>query len=910
MRRVFSCVLVATIVINSMNQLVVSAFNEESNTSQFIESSINQEGSSEITEDNLKEESYKENSEQNYDATEINKEQIEEINEKQIEEMNKGQIEGIKEDVELYVEDNKYEKIKELVNQFYLGFNGREADTDGLNYWSSLIYKNEITVADVILQFINSDEFKSKNYSNKDYVQVLYKSLFNREADSDGLKYWVNILDSGNSKNFVLASNFNSGEFQSILDSIGLNNRGSINLDLTDRKGDVKSFINGLYIGFYNREGDDGGINYWAEEIIYNRNTVAQVVQYFITNEEFKSKNYSDKEYINVLYKALFGREADESGLNYWVEQLRLGEHRQFILYNLFNSDECKDRMTNIGIKNIGQVKMPTVHDKVNSLVDQLYKGFYGRSGDKSGIDYWSNLIISGEKTIADVVEIFVNSSEMKDKNYSDKQYIEVVYRALLRREVNSKELDYWTDILKSGNSRKFVLSSNFNSEECQSILNRIGISNKGNIKIDLIDRKGEVKDIINDLYKGFYNREGDDGGLNYWSEEIIYNRNTVAQVVERIINSDEFKSKNYSGEEYVKVLYKGLLGREADTSGLNYWLSQLINGKSEKYVLSAMFNSTEFKSKLQNIGITNIGEIKLSNNDTQETIAKARVRVSALNLREEPSQKSKVLTVLKAGDLITVIGRIKGDLTYYRVQYVDNGKIYSGYVSITLSSGNSVDVFQDNANNEFLGVLSEKYESNGDPGRVSDTPGDYGGKSYGAWQFSSKMGSLDSFVNWLKDRNISFYNKLIEARKLDGNTNCGENFDKAWKEIARDHYNTFYTLQQTYVKENNYDKLVNRLLKVGNFSDVLSSFSARNVIWSTVVQHGVTGAYNIISPLKNITDVEEFITAVYAERGRTDENGILVYFKSSSIAVQQSVAKRFVNEKNEAIKLYRYSKN
>ena len=59
MRRVFSCVLVATIVINSMNQLVVSAFNEESNTSQFIESSINQEGSSEITEDNLKEESYK-----------------------------------------------------------------------------------------------------------------------------------------------------------------------------------------------------------------------------------------------------------------------------------------------------------------------------------------------------------------------------------------------------------------------------------------------------------------------------------------------------------------------------------------------------------------------------------------------------------------------------------------------------------------------------------------------------------------------------------------------------------------------------------------------------------------------------------------------------------------------------------
>ena len=897
MKRVFSCALVAIIVANSMNILIASALNEDSDTSQFIESTINQESN------------YVDKSEQDSLQEGLIDEIEPNIPQKEVEE-NQERVEENNKIIEVHNDDRKYELIEELVSQFYVGFNGREADDDGLNYWASLIYENEITVADVILQFINSDEFRSKNYSNEDYVQVLYRSLFNRDADTDGLNYWVSVLKGGNSKNFVLASNFNSSEFQSILDNIGINNKGNIKLDLIDRKGDLKSIINDLYRGFYNREGDEAGLNYWADEILYNRNTVAQVVEYFINNDEFKSKNYSDKEYINVLYKALFGREADESGLNYWVEQLHLGEHRQFILYNLFNSDECKTRMTNIGIKNIGQVKMPTVNDKVKLLVDQLYKGLYGRSGDELGIDYWSNLITSGEKTISEVVEIFVNSSEMKDKNYSDKQFVQAIYRALLRREANSKELNYWVDMIKIGNSRKFVLASNFNSEECQSILNRIGLSNKGNIKLDLIDRKGEVKDIINTLYKGLFNREGDESGLNYWSEEIIYNRNTVAQVVEGLINSNEFKSKNYSGEEYVKVLYKALLGREADTSGLNYWLSQLINGKSERYVLAAMFNSNEFKDKLQYVGIKNIGEIRLSTNDTKETVAKARVRVSAINLREQPSQNSKILTQLKSGNLVTVLGRIKGDLTYYKVQYVNNGKIYTGYVSITLSSGNSLEIFEDNVNNEFLGVLSEKYESNGDPGRVSDTPGDYGGKSYGAWQFSSKMGSLDSFVNWLKGRNTSFYNKLMDARKLDGNTNCGENFDKAWKEIARDHYNTFYTLQQTYVKENNYDKLVNRLLKVGNFSNVLSSFSARNVIWSTVVQHGVSGAYNIIAPLKNITDVEEFITAVYAERGRTDANGILVYFKSSSIAVQQSVAKRFVNEKNEAIKLYRYSIN
>ncbi len=754
----------------------------------------------------------------------------------------------------------------------------------------------------------------------------------------------------------------NEGEIQEQIKVVEETNEDEIQEQEVDTRVEqkyenIKSLVSQFYLAFHNRNADEDGLNYWSNEIYNSKQTVSQVLLNFIYSDEYDMKNKSNSDYVIDLYEGLYNRYPDNSGLSYWVNELNLGENRVNILSNVFNSNEFQGRLNDIGIKNKGEITYINDNGKVKFLVNQFYKGLFNRTSDEDGLNYWTNEIVESKYTVAQVLEIFINSDEFISKKYNNKQYVECLYKTLLGRDADKEGLNYWTSILESGNSKEFVLANNFQSKEFQSRLDEIGIKNKGSINIDITDRKGDVKSLINNIYIGIYGRTVDEDGANYWSDVIVYKKQTMAQVILEFINSQEFKSKNYSGEQYVKVLYKALLGRDADIDGLNYWLSQLINGKTERYVLSHMFNSNEFKGKLNEIGITNIGEItlstndtketvakarvrvsainlreqpsqnskiltqlksgnlvtvlgRISTNDTKETVAKARVRVSAINLREQPSQNSKILTQLKSGNLVTVLGRIKGDLTYYKVQYVNNGKIYTGYVSITLSSGNSLEIFEDNVNNEFLGVLSEKYESNGDPGRVSDTPGDYGGKSYGAWQFSSKMGSLDSFVNWLKGRNTSFYNKLMDARKLDGNTNCGENFDKAWKEIARDHYNTFYTLQQTYVKENNYDKLVNRLLKVGNFSNVLSSFSARNVIWSTVVQHGVSGAYNIIAPLKNITDVEEFITAVYAERGRTDANGILVYFKSSSIAVQQSVAKRFVNEKNEAIKLYRYSIN
>ncbi|MGL4570186.1 MAG: SH3 domain-containing protein [Clostridium sp.] len=328
---------------------------------------------------------------------------------------------------------------------------------------------------------------------------------------------------------------------------------------------------------------------------------------------------------------------------------------------------------------------------------------------------------------------------------------------------------------------------------------------------------------------------------------------------------------------------------------------------KDKKYYLNPNGDMVTGKKKIDNklYEFNSDGSLK---GEVHNKVAKGKLRNYTMNLREKPSLQSRVLTKMAPGSKLEILDKVKGDLTYYKVEYVSDNKTYSGYVSSDLNGASVVDIYDDNENNEFLGVLSEKYESNGNPGCISSGVGDYGGKSYGAWQLSSSLGSLDGFVNWLKGENNAFYKKLTDARKLDNGSNCGKNFDKAWKELATNDYNDFYNLQHKYTKENFYDDLVNRLLKTEDFKGMLSSFAVRNVLWSTAVQHGGYGAFRLISPLPYNTGVENFITSVYSERGRKNSDGNLVHFPNCSKAVQKGVASRYLREEEEAIRMYENS--
>lgn len=194
------------------------------------------------------------------------------------------------------------------------------------------------------------------------------------------------------------------------------------------------------------------------------------------------------------------------------------------------------------------------------------------------------------------------------------------------------------------------------------------------------------------------------------------------------------------------------------------------------------------------------------------------------------------------------------------------------------------------------LGTLSARYESNGDPGTVSTGNGDIGGVSYGSYQMSTASGSAGQFVG-----NSPYAG---EFASLQPGTS---EFSDKWREIAARDPAGFQAAQHEYIKENYYDVQSSQLQQDLGLDPNQHSNALQQVIWSTSVQHG---AYtDIVQEALAGRDVgklsdTDLINAIYAERGRTDENGTLVHFSGSSYDVQQGVANRFRNENTDALSL------
>ena len=113
-------------------------------------------------------------------------------------------------------------QIEAYVKRCYTQILGRSGDSDGINYWTTLIQNGQSRPVDVAKSFVGSREFSLKQLNNTEFVKVMYRAFMGREYDTGGLNYWVNQMNRGMSKNEVLNNFANSKEFSLIMNSMGV----------------------------------------------------------------------------------------------------------------------------------------------------------------------------------------------------------------------------------------------------------------------------------------------------------------------------------------------------------------------------------------------------------------------------------------------------------------------------------------------------------------------------------------------------------------------------------------------------------------------------------------------------------------------------------------------------------------
>jgi len=85
------------------------------------------------------------------------------------------------------------------VQQLYIAYFGRPADTTGQNFWAGVIDAANGNIAAVQAGFSSSTESQALygNKSNIDKVTAIYLNTFGRQPEAAGLTFWVNQLETG-----------------------------------------------------------------------------------------------------------------------------------------------------------------------------------------------------------------------------------------------------------------------------------------------------------------------------------------------------------------------------------------------------------------------------------------------------------------------------------------------------------------------------------------------------------------------------------------------------------------------------------------------------------------------------------------------------------------------------------------
>ncbi len=240
--------------------------------------------------------------------------------------------------------------VNAFVSRLYEVTLDREADSGGLAYWADRINSGNETGISVAYNFIFSEEFQSKDCSNEDYIDYMYMAFFGRNSDSAGKAYWVNLMDSGVSREAVFEGFSNSDEFYDICNEYGIvagtyiTGRDAV---MTAR---VNLFVNRLYTIILGRTCDKDGMAYWTNQLVSGVTTGGEAAHGFVFSDEYYGMNKSDAEYIDDLYLAFMGRPADDNGRNYWLSLYVNGSNDLQIFNSFLLSDEFTSICASYGI--------------------------------------------------------------------------------------------------------------------------------------------------------------------------------------------------------------------------------------------------------------------------------------------------------------------------------------------------------------------------------------------------------------------------------------------------------------------------------------------------------------------------------------------------------------------------------
>ncbi|MCR4928491.1 MAG: DUF4214 domain-containing protein, partial [Lachnospiraceae bacterium] len=229
----------------------------------------------------------------------------------------------------------------------------------------------------------------------------------------------------------------------------------------------------------------------------------------------------------------------------------------------------------------------------VDGFVERCYTVTLGRGSDAAGFADWKDQLLNGKSVGVNIAYGFLFSSEYKNKNKSNEDYVKDLYKLFMDRDPDQAGFNDWVGKLNQGQSREEVFAGFANSQEFYNICESYGIT-AGSFVVGY-DRKqvNNVNLFVERLYQTCLGRRGDRNGQKDWVNKLVKKEITGIECARSFIQSKEYVNKNLSDSDYVENMYLAMMGRASDEGGKNNWLYGLKNGMTRDEVFAGFANSS-----------------------------------------------------------------------------------------------------------------------------------------------------------------------------------------------------------------------------------------------------------------------------------------------------------------------------
>lgn len=215
--------------------------------------------------------------------------------------------------------------------------------------------------------------------------------------------------------------------------------------------------------------------------------------------------------------------------------------------------------------------------------IERLYRAFFQRQPDTPGLDFWR----SSTDRATDIADAFAASPEFIETYgiLGLEGFVDLVYNNVLGRAPDDAGRDYWVGQLRSGWSRGEVM---LNFSESPEFVQQTGTDAPTRALDGTIER----------LYRAYFDRSPDQGGLCFWTDQVLVQGRTVADLSAEFEHSPEFTDLYgaLDDEAFVGLVYRNVLGRGPDAVGAAFWLDALGSGLTRSDLMLQFAESREFK--------------------------------------------------------------------------------------------------------------------------------------------------------------------------------------------------------------------------------------------------------------------------------------------------------------------------